>query len=280
MISQIVPLAVGNAVKLVMQLPSTAIHWRVLRNLSGAFAGFDDVNAAVVHDANSDDPLAFIDAAPELVNGTQYFYQGFYWDGSAWTTDAAVAVTPSSSYVDESVDAQSLVRDRLRAGISAEIARGFLKPVEGTISVLTAPPVFDDTRWPVISVHLQSEAPAQRGIGEDIANDRLDTFTEAIDEHEGWLAKTQLQIVGWSLNSDERIELRKAIRRIIVANLAVFDDALLLQVELSQQDIEDFTTYSAPVYETLGTFTCLTPIAVNAPGTAIIDVESTVIPLN
>jgi hypothetical protein len=93
------------------------------------------------------------------------------------------------------------------------------------------------------------------------------------------MAKTQLQVIGWSLNADERIALRKAIRRIVAANLGVFDEALLLQVEFSQQDIEDFSTYPAPLYQTMGTFSCLTPVAVNTPRHPVTSVTSTVIPL-
>lgn len=280
MISQIAPLAVGNAVQIFMQLPAAAVHWRVLRNLTGNFPAFNDAASFTVHDAEATDPLRFIDAS-NLVNGTLYYYQGFYWDGSAWSTDdAPTTVTPATTYIDDSADPLTLVRDRLAVGLIADIARGKLNPVAGKIEVLTAPPVFDDKRFPVVSVHLQSETPINRALGEEIANDELDQFTGLYDDHEGWVSKTQLQVVGWSLNADERIELRKSLRGIVVANLSVFDEALLLQVEFSQQDIEDFTTYPAPVYQTMGTFTCLTPIAVNTPRDPIATVDSTVIPLN
>lgn len=277
MISQVAPLAVGNAVQIVVQLPAATVHWRVLRNETGVFASFNDPAATLVQDAEASDPLQFIDAS-NLVNGTLYYYAAFYWDDTAWTTDAPVSVTPATTYQDDSVDAQSIVRDRIDAGIAAEIARNALKPIAGKIKVLLAPPVFEDTAFPCISVHLQSEAPTQRALGENIANDELDSFTDLFDDHEGWWSKVQLQVIGWSLNADERVLLRKAIRRVIAANLAVFDAALLLQVEFSQQDIEDFSTYNVPIYETMGTFSCLTPIAVNAPGAPITTVTSTVIP--
>jgi hypothetical protein len=280
MISQIAPLAVGNAVQISMQLPETAVHWRVLRNLTGAFPSFNDAGSFLIHEADGNDPLRFIDFG-NLTNGTLYYYQGFYWDGAAWTTDdAPTSVTPSTTYTDESADALTLVTDRLTVGIIADIARGNLKPVAGKIEVLTAPPIYDDRRFPVVSVHLQSESPVNRGLGEEIANDEVDQFTELYDDHEGWVSKTQLQIVGWSLNPDERIALRKSIRGIIVANLAVFDEALLLQVEFSQQDVDELSTYPAPVYQTTGTFTCLAPIAVNVRRDPIASVDSIVIPLN
>jgi hypothetical protein len=280
MINAIAPLAVGNAVQIVVELPATAVHWRILRNTTGVFPAFNDALSTLVHDANDGDPLQFLDAS-NLVNGTLYYYQGFYWDGAAWTTDsAAVTVTPATTYLDDSADAQTVVRDRLDVGIAAEIARGALSPIAGLIKVLLAPPVFEDTAFPCISVHMKNEAPLNRALGEDIANDQLDTLTGLYDDHEGWAAKTQLDVIGWSLNADERVQLRKAIRRVMAANLGVFDEALLLQVEFSQSDIEDFSTYNAPVYETVGVFTCVTPIAVNVPGPAITTVDSTVIPIN
>jgi len=278
MIIQATPLAVGNAVQIFLQAPDTATHWRVLRNTTGVFPAFNDPASVLVQDGEVTDPSQFIDAS-NLINGTVYHYQVFNWDGAAWSTDGdPVSVTPATTYQDDSVDAQSIVLDRLKVGIAAEVARTALKPVAGSISVLSAPPVFENTSFPVISVHLQSETPTNRAIGEEIANDELDSSTSLYDSHEGWAAKTQLQIVGWSLNADERVALRKASRRIILANLAVFDNALLYQIEFSQQDIEDFASYSAPVYETVGTFSCMTPLSVNVPTGPIADVQSTVIP--
>lgn len=282
MISLLKPLPVGNAVQITVDsLPATAVHWRLLRNTTGLFPAFNDSLSVVVTDSNAGDPLQLIDTADGLINGTVTFYQLFYFDGSAWSVDpnSPASCTPATTYIDDCVDAQTIVTDRLRLGIAAEIARGglVLPPNNNNeLEVLTAPPNFDNTRWPVISVHLNNETPVNRAIGEGIANDEFDTSAGLWDDHDGWQAKTQLGIVGWSLNSDERIVLRKAIRRIILANLAVFDAALLLQVELNQQDVEDFTTYQSPVYETVCLFTCVTPLAINAPGAPITDVEVTV----
>jgi hypothetical protein len=283
MISELSPLPVGNAVQISLDgLPATTVHWRVLRNVTGVFPAFNDPASVLVMDCNEGDPQTFVDFGAGLINGTLTYYQAFYFNGTTWSTDAAPSsCTPATTYVDESVDAQSIVIDRLTAGINAEIARGALNPIAGSIEVLSAPPVFsEELRWPVISVHMNSEAPVDRALGEQIADDNLNTLTDLWEDHEGWHGKTQLAIIGWSLNADERIILRKAIRRILIANLKVFDAALLLQVEVSQQDIEDFSSYSAAVYETVCTFTCVTPLAVNAPAPPITDVEVTVIPLN
>lgn len=278
MITLISPLAVGNAVQVVVQLPSTAIYWVVLRNTTGEFPEWNDPASVVVNQANAGDPIRFIDTLGDPANGTLYYYQAFYYDGTNWTTDDAPSTaTPATSYIDESVDAQSIVRDRLALGLAAEVARGAitLPPKTPTLQVLTAPPQFEDTRWPVVSVHMDSEAPMNRALGEQVGNDDLNALTGLWDSREGWQAKTTLLIVGWSLNPDERIVLRKAIRRVIIANLPVFDQDLLLEVELIQRDTEDTERYNAPVYMTVGTFTCITPLSVNVPTAPIASITST-----
>jgi len=286
MISFLQPLPVGNAVQVTVDgLPAGTERWRLLRNVTGIFPAFNDPASVLVTDSAAGDPLQLIDTAAGLVNGTVTYYQLFYFDGAAWSVDTAppASCTPATTYQDISVDAQTIVADRIRLGVAAEIARGALTPAPNsndTIEVLTGPPNFDNTRWPVISIHLASETPVNRGIGELIADDELNTETGLFDDSQGWHAKTQLTIVGWSLNSDERIVLRKAIRRIVLANLAVFDAEFLLQIELNQQDVEDFTSYKAAVYETVCTFSCVTPLAINAPGAPVTDVEVTVISEN
>lgn len=282
MISLLKPLPVGNAVQITVDsLPATAVSWRLLRNTTGAFPAFNDPLSVLVTDSQAGDPLQLMDVGAGLINGTLTYYQLFYFDGAAWSVDpnAPASCTPATTYQDDCVDAQSIVVDRVKLGIAAEIARGALTPApnnNNNIDVLTAPPNFDNTLWPVISVHMTNETPVNRAIGEGIANDTLDAETDLWEDHDGWQAKTQLTIVGWSLNSDERIALRKAIRRIVLANLPVFDAALLLQIELNQQDVEDFTNYPAPIYETVCLFTCVTPLAINAPAAPITDVEVTV----
>lgn len=285
MISLLFPLPVGNAVQITLDgTPDDTVHWRVLRNITGTFPSFNDSASVVVVDSNEGDPLQFVDFSDGLVNGVLTFYQVFYFNGTSWAPDVnePASCTPATTYVDDSVDAQTILIKRLTLGIAAEVARGALTPANGgPIKVLSGPPVFsEETRWPLVSVHLASQSPVNRALGEAISGDVMDTFTGLWDDHEGWHARTQLTIVGWSLNADERIALRKAILRIILANLQVFDAALLLNIEFSQQDIEDFERYQAPVYETVGTFTCVTPLAVNSTGTPLGDVEVTVIPTN
>ena len=79
------------------------------------------------------------------------------------------------------------------------------------------------------------------------------------------MADVGLTIVGWSLNGDERAELRRAIRRIIIGNLPVFSDRGMEQVSIKQQDVDAISgEYSAPLYQVMTTFTCKAPVRVGS----------------
>lgn len=253
--------------------PSAAsILWHILRNHTGIFANQNDPAATVISD--SDDTFV-VDAGADLINGSTYYYTVFYFDGTAWTQDSVVSGIPASTYADISVDALTLVRDRIAVGLVNEVALGNITNSEGLIKVLLAPPLFEDTKWPMVTVHLQSESPSDRALGEVLQSSRPDESGNYPD-NEGWIANTQILVVGWTLNPDERITLRKILRRLIVGNLPVFDRLGLLEIEFSQQDIEDFETYGTAVYQTVGTFTCLAPIAITNEVSTIAGVDVTI----
>lgn len=270
MIATVLPLPVGNALRLFLEPPAGSLEWRILRKGADTFTGVNDPTAVVVYQGSEQVVLD----AQSLQNGVLAYYRAFYWNGSAWTASATAIGTPNASYQDLSPDVLSIVRDRIDAGIQVEVARGALQPTSGSISVLSAPPVYEDTRWPVISVHLISEAPSDRMIGEMFTDDVFDAVSGIGTESEGWLARTQLTVIGWSQNPDERIAMRQVLRRLIVANLPVFDSAGMVQIEFSQQDIDAVSgEYPAPVYQTVGTFTCMAPVVVGDPAAApIVDV--------
>lgn len=265
------PLSVGTAIRVILDPPGGSLRWRILRKVSDSFTGEADPDALLVYEGAEKSTL---DTAL-LQNGTPYFYRAYYWNGTTWAASASASGTPNATYADSSSDVLTIVRDRIDAGLQVEVSRHTLVPQSGSIAVLTAPPAIQDARWPVVTVHLLSEAPAERGLGEVLVPDVLDP-SGAWDESEGWLARVQLAVIGWSQNPDERIELRKALRRIIVANLPVFDAAGMVEVEFSQQDVDAVNgEYPAPVYHTAGTFTCMAPIIVGDQVGVISDVQVT-----
>jgi hypothetical protein len=273
MIVMLEPLSVGNAVRVILNPPAGSIYWRVLRNTTGVFPSENDPNSMLVSEGIDPAP---VDTA-SLVNGIQYFYCVFYWSGTAWTAAAPASCIPNAAYQDGSTDAMTVVMNRLAAGLKVEVQRGALSPESGAIQVLSAPPSIQDVRWPVVTVHLLSEAPAERGVGEFLVAATPDLQSSGLwDESEGWLARVQLAVMGWSQNPDERIALRQALRRLIVANLPVFDANGMVEIEFSQQDVDAVSgEYPAAVYQTAGTFTCMAPVIVGDQIGTITDVQVT-----
>lgn len=278
MLSRIEPLAVGNALRVFFEPPAGALQVRLLRKVSDTFSGHDDAQARLVF---AGDPVNSVVDSSNLQNGTTYFYRAYYLIGTAWSASASVSEAPNATYADASTDVLEVVRDRLQKGMRVEVDRGnFASDADDKyIKVLNAPPQEETTRWPVITVHLTNESPGYRAVGEMVEADDFLELDGTWGSGEGWLAKVQLSIIGWCLNPDERIDLRKALRRLIVANLPVFDEHGMVEIEFSQQDIDSVSgEFAAPVYQVMNTLTCVAPVRVlNGPDQAIRDVQTSLI---
>ena len=276
MISMIQPIAIGNALKLFLTPPADAEYWRVLRKGTDDISGPDDEYALVAYEG---DERGFVDCA-SLQNEIRAYYTPFYRVNGAWVRGQGNYGTPAPTYEDYSTEVLSLVRDRLEAGLTVEVERGNLMNELGYIQVLTAPPQVNmNISFPLVTVTLEEESPAVRGIGDDISGEYLDEEDDTWLEENGWLANVCLNMVGWSLNPDERIELRKAIRRVIVGNLNVFADKgiVLPNLTLSDTDAVNGEYGDTPLYLVMGDFTCTAPVRVGhmAGGTIKdIDVEA------
>lgn len=261
-ITQIQPLHVGNAIRLFLTPPAGAVAWRVLKMGSDAFGGHDDLDYAVI--AYEGDEDVIVDAK-DLLNEHKVFYRPFYRmaDGS-WRNGATVHATPAATYEDHSTDVLSVVRQRLEEGLLVEVQREKLIAEYGYVQVFTAPPALEQNlRFPLVTITLEDESPSNRGIGDDISGDEFDAVGFDWFDSEGWLADVRLTIIGWSLNSDERIALRKAIRRIIIANLPVFSSLGMDLVNLTMNDVDALNgEYDANIYQVMGTFTCVAPVRV------------------
>ena len=272
MIQQIFPLSAGNALRLYLAPPVGATSWRVLRRTTDAFTGPDDAGAVVVVDASTDSTVLDWNG---LVNGTAYFYCVYFLVAGAYVASEVGTATPIATYEDGGPDLQELLRDRLTLGLAVEVARGVLLPPSGAIAVYTAPFGFADAMsLPCLSVHVDSTGPSERMIGENLLPD----FEDMTGWHatEGWLATWRLAIVAVSLNGDERILLRKAIRRIIQANLPILSAYGVLMPDFQQTDAEaQGAEGDAPLYFSRGSFTCLAPAFVTDTVGTIADVGLT-----
>lgn len=268
------PLPIGNALRLFIQPPAGAVRWKVLRKGSATFTGHDDPGAIVAYEGNED---VYVDTGPGLKNELKAFYCAFYTkDGAEWTASQVNDGTPAAIYEEHSTDVLSFMRERLEAGLKVECERGTFMTELGYIQVMTAPPAMDgDLRFPLVTIYLDDESSSQRAIGESMMGDELAGIGDDWEDSDGWLANVQLSIVGWSLNGDERVELRKAIRRLIVGNLQVFGDRGWMLPNLSQKDQDAVNgEYPTPMYQVLNTFTCLAPVRVSGGVSAISEVIS------
>ena len=275
MITMLQPLPVGSAIRLFLAPPAGARYWRILRKGRDDFLSADDDDAAMIYEGMDE---VFVDTFM-LRDGIMVFYRPFYrMDDGTWQAGPTAHAIPATTIEDQSPDVLSLVRERLAHSLHVDVQRSRLHAPElGYIQVYTAPPSLEqDLRFPLVTISLVSEGPVEQAIGEDPFGDCSD-LEGGLFESEGWLADVRLSIVGWSLNSDERIELRKAIRRAVLANMPVFNAAGLSLVTFHQQDVDALGgEYGAPVYQVTGDFSCLAPVRVGARVSTIHDVEVTV----
>lgn len=250
-------LPIGNAVRVLFCPPAGAGRTRILRRPDEGFTGWNDTAAVVVYDGEGG--ASAVDAA-SLANGTTYFYAEYDYVNAAWVGGAPILpATPETAYQDASVNVLAFLRERLAAGLKAAVAAGTLAHDNNYIPVLSAPPLFENTKWPVVSLHLRDDTPAERGIGEVTADPVFDPVSGEWVDSEGWLSRVQIHVIGWSLNADQRIVLRQALKAVVIGNLPVFDAAGMQTVNFMQSDDEEMERYNAPVYMTVGTFSCLAP---------------------
>jgi len=276
MITMVQPLHVGNALRLFIEPPADAVRWRVLRKGSDTFSGDPEDPSALV--AYEGDERVVVDAA-HLQNEVMAFYRPFYLSlAGIWTPGPTAHGTPASIYEEHTTDVMSLVRERLEAGLKVEVERGSLVHELGYVQVYTAPPSQEQNLlFPLVTITLSSESSDVRAVGETISGDEFDSIGFDWSESEGWLASVQLEVTGWSLNSDERIELRRAIRRVVLANLPVFAAHGIDQVNLSMSDNDAVNgEYGAPVYQVMASFSCVAPVRVGGRVDAISEVTTTV----
>lgn len=276
MITMLQPLPVGNAIRVFLNPPASAVYWRVLKKATDTFSGVGDSDALVVF--NGDDK-SILDTS-SVVNDAAVFYKVYYFINGLWVSGNSVMVTAAAVYDDLAPDVLSFVRDRLELGLKVEVSRGALNNELGYVQVYTAPPALTQgLRFPLVSVHLEDESPAERSIGDGYA-DEWDVVDGVWHETDGWLVSVKLSIVGWSLNPDERIELRKAIRRILIGNLPVFDDKGFIKIEFSAQDVDALGgEYDADIYQSVFNFSCVAPVRVGrdfGDGELISDIDITV----
>jgi len=253
MINFVHPLPCGNAVALT--LTPGVFPWRLVRRLDGDF----DMPLTLIEEGEATDgsPLYWpVVDYQSIPNGTPIWYRFDTFENGAWVPGTPVSVTPA--YVDDpaysSPDLTALVQERLDLGLQSELAAGRLRHGKGRIPVLSASPQLEQVTLPVVTAILVDRRSDARGIGETIIPDAFDgSYWSAF---EGWLDRSTVQIIAWSLNHEDRLDLRNAIQRILLLNLPILDAAGFSLPDLSSSDTADFETYNAPIYHSAFTLSC------------------------
>lgn len=260
----------GNAVRIALMPPSGAEQMRILRrDDQQAIVGPDDPNAWKVYEG----PVSPSVLDWEYVqNDIPLRYAVFYRSGGgAWQPGNQREITVSAPFQDESIDVLTLVRDRLELGLRVLVERGELSHPAGYIPVMTASPLIDEVALPLVTVHVASDSPdtvvGSLMTGEERAGN-------AVTARDGWLSRVALTIMGWSLNADERLALRRAIKAVLIANMDVFAEVGLADMEAQFSDQEDFQSYSAPVYQVVCSFSCVAPSVVASDAPAVNDLTA------
>ena len=247
-ISFIQAISAGNALRIGLYLPPGASFVRLLRQPTDAFAGPDDASALVV--AEHSCAGAVIDIT-SLTNGTPVFYCAYVNRNGAWDDGCTASGTPAATYCDGGPDVQEIVRSRVEAGLAVEVARGAIRaPKSGVIPVVDSPYALADRMvYPYATVHFDRCTPSERYLGEDVTG---------VGDDEGFLATTALNVAVVTQNPDERILLRKALNRILLANFDVFGQLGLLRPTFSLADSEQLPdgTAGAVMFMSGGSFTC------------------------
>lgn len=261
MLAMCYPLPAGNAVRLVLYPPSGAQALVIVRREDGtAPVSHDDPAALEVYRGA---PVRSVTDWELVPDGVVLLYRAFWLVGGVWVDGGVRTVRADPWFVDRSVEPLLVLRDRLDLGLRAYVARGELRPQSGAIPVLIASPLIEETPMPVVTVHLESESSEVVPVGAELAAD-VDSVSVT-----GHLARVRMQAVGWSLNVDERLTLRRAMTAVLAANREVFEEAGLSELDIQFADQDDFTTYSAPVYQAIGTVSCVAVREIALPHTLV-----------
>lgn len=275
MISTLTVDPAGNAIQLWINPPVGATRWRLLRKPLTDFVGTlhqSDPDARLIYEGDS----RFLIDHSDLTNGVPVWYRVDYLvpePGSAsasatetqtenWRASESRSITPSTSYENAALDAIGIVRERIDLGLQTLVDRNLLQHPAQHVPTLLATPMLDDAVFPLVTVHLASMNQTDRFIGEVFAPD-VEEVDGGLVASDGWLMRHQIAVVAWSTNGDTRAALRQALLAVVQANLGVFEDAGLAQIEVQCADVDDMQTYHPiPMYQTICTLTCVAPAVV------------------
>lgn len=253
-------LPAGNAASIT--LDPHGVPWVLLRRTDDAFTGYPDASARLISAGDGSESSHTVLDYSGLTNGVPVWYRMYFNVDGVWeANEEPESVTPAyeSQPRFQIPDPVTLVRQRLELGLAGEVAAGNIRHSRGAIPVLRSPPVVDNVAFPCVTVLLESTTPEERGIGDIITPDWYDSEADRWESYTGWLDRTRIQIGCWSLNAEERDELRRAVQKILTLNLPIFDDGQMSLIEFPPTEIFDPVSFGVPVYQAVFAFSCLHP---------------------
>ncbi len=269
----------GSAVSLTLRIGPKVEAWRLLRRADAGFTGHDDSDAVVVETGDDccEDPAIFDFAG--LTNGVAAHYRLYVREDGVWRASGdSRSVVPAyfAEPLYSSPDLASLLRTRLFDGLRAEVASGRLAHETGAVPVLSANPLLESVRLPIVTVILAARRAEVRGIGEQVVPDAFENDFWSV--FEGWLDRSTVEVTVWALNHDDRLRLRDAVQRVLMLNLPVLDAAGFLLPDISESEGSDFESFAAPIYHSVFTLSCLHAALVRSqvPPIRSVEVESNV----
>lgn len=277
MIAMISVPSAGNALRVILAPPPGALACRVLRTENGVIpASVTDPAGTLVFDSGqmssfSDVQTGFLDTSG-LINATPYTYTPFYQfaAGGAWQAASSQSASPQTQVQEGMLDVLTLLRERVNLGLRAYIAGGALQPASGEIPVLIASPAIASVTFPLVTLHLSGDQSVEHFIGDEAGNDYFDgTLWHTYAE---FLSNVSVTLIAWSQSVDERVALREALKAILMQNLPVFSAAGLSRIDIQFSDQDDMESFSAPVYQAIGTLTALAPSMIERTDLPVTDV--------
>ena len=260
MITMILPVEAGNALKIYLNPPDGSKFWRVYKKGGPTVEGIDDPEAVLVVEGND---RYYLDDFG-LINDVQVWYSVFYNIDGDWVLGNTVSAIPHYSLEDISPDTLDVLVARLVSGLEEVVRSGEVTPASGYIPVLTSPPSMDTgPSIPCVTVTYNREGPEEHMLGMVFLGDReSQPDGSGWFDSEGWMASVDISVTAWSINPEERRTLRKVLRRIIIGNAAVWDSHGMVKVTFTTSDDDDFERFEPPMYLVAGTFRCLAPVVV------------------
>lgn len=269
----------GAAVAVYVTVPSDSVQLRIIRREDALPTHetdlgqrgtllFDDEPFLLGYDGARRGLTDFGTSLNPLVDDLEYFYGVFSQDSAGdWSAAAAASVTPKTKIELYAIDPQQIVVQRLEEKILRLLKADDLLPenqqrfgfrreiLPQGIRVIDAFPFEGGPKWPVVSVHVEKDVYEEAFLGQ-AGVQSVGDFPDHHDENRAGVFDSELAILGWTLNKEERAKVRVLLKAAIYEDLRFYERVGLQQLAIvGPADAEDFTL-GAPIYNVVISLSC------------------------